>query len=64
MTLKNSSLLDMIGTILMTGLLLWTFVRSYFTLFNVLRGSVPPLTLFSSFIYAFGCLSGAVVSAA
>jgi hypothetical protein len=32
----------------------WNFV---FTLLNVLRGLVPAVTLFSSFIYAFGCFS-------
>jgi hypothetical protein len=47
-------LLALIGTILMTALLVWNFV---FTVLNVLRGVVPAVTLFSSFIYAFGCLS-------
>jgi hypothetical protein len=41
----------------MTALLLWTFA---FTFFNVLRGLVPAATLFSSFIYAFGCFSVAL----
>jgi hypothetical protein len=54
MTLKNAALLALIGTILMTALLLWTFVL---TLFNVLRDLVPAVTLFQSFIYAFGCFS-------
>jgi hypothetical protein len=57
MTLKNASLLALIGTILMTALLLWTFV---FAFLNVLRGLVPAVTLFSSLIYAFGCLTVAV----
>jgi len=57
MTLKNAALLALIGTILMTALLVWTFV---FTLLNTLRGLVPAVTLFSSFIYASGCLSVAV----
>jgi hypothetical protein len=57
MTLKNAALLALIGTILMTALLLWTFA---FTFFNVLRGLVPAATLFSSFIYAFGCFSVAL----
>ena len=35
MTLKNAALLALIGTILMTVLLVWTFV---FTFLNVLRG--------------------------
>jgi hypothetical protein len=54
MTLKNAALLALIGTILMTALLVWTFVL---TLFNVLRDLVPAVTLFQSFIYAFGCFS-------
>jgi hypothetical protein len=54
MILKNAALLALIGTILMTVLLVWNFV---FTLLNVLRGLVPALSLFSSLIYAFGCLT-------
>ena len=57
MTLKNAALLALIGTILITVLLVWTFV---FTFLNILRGLVPAVTLFSSFIYAFGCFSVAV----
>jgi hypothetical protein len=57
MTLKNAALLALIGTILMTALLVWSFVS---TLLNVLRDLVPAVTLFSSFIYAFGCFSVAV----
>jgi hypothetical protein len=54
MTLKNAALLALIGTTLMTALLLWTFV---FTFLNVLQGLVSAATLFQSFIYAFGCFS-------
>jgi hypothetical protein len=54
MTLKNAALLALIGTVMMTALLVWTFV---FNLLNLLRGLVPAVTLFSSFIYAFGCFS-------
>jgi hypothetical protein len=57
MTLKNAALLALIGTILMAALLLWTFVLTFL---NVLRGLVPAVTLFSSFIYAFGSFSVAV----
>ena len=57
MTLKNAALLALIGTILGTALLVWTFV---FDVVNVLRGLVPALTLFSSFIYAFACFTVAV----
>jgi hypothetical protein len=54
MSLKNASLLALMGTILMTAVLVWTFV---FDVLNALRGVVPVLTIFSSFIYAFGCFS-------
>jgi hypothetical protein len=54
MTLKNAALLALVGTILMTALLVWNFV---FTFLNVLRGVVPAVMLFPSFIYAFGCFS-------
>jgi hypothetical protein len=57
MTLKSAALLALIGAILMTALLVWTFVLTFL---NVLRGVVPVVTLFSSFIYAFGCFSVAV----
>jgi hypothetical protein len=54
MTLKNAALLALIGTILVTALLVWTFV---FNLLNVLRDLVPAVMLFSSLIYAFGGVS-------
>jgi hypothetical protein len=57
MTLKTAALLALFGTILMAVLLVWNFV---FTFLNVLRGLVPAVTLFSSFIYAFGCFTVAV----
>ena len=57
MTLKNASLLALVGTILVTALLVWTFV---FNILNAVRGLVPAVTLFSSLIYAFGCFSVAV----
>ena len=57
MTLKNAALLALIGTILITALLVWTVV---FNVLNVLRGLVPAAILLSSFIYAFACFSVAV----
>jgi hypothetical protein len=54
MTLKNAALLALIGTVLMTALLLWNFAL---TLLNVLRDLVPAVTLFSSLLYAFGCFT-------
>ena len=38
----------------MTALLVWTFVLTFL---NVLRDLVPAMTLFPSFIYAFGAFS-------
>ncbi len=54
MTLKNAALLALIGTIMMTALLVWKFV---FTFLNVLRGVEAPVLLFSLLIYAFGSLT-------
>ena len=54
MTLKNAARLALIGAILMTALLLWTFVSN---MVNVLRGVDAPVVLVSSFIYAFGCFT-------
>jgi hypothetical protein len=53
MTLKNAAL-ALIGTVLMTALLVWTFV---FNFLNLLRGLVPAVTLFQSLIFAFGSFS-------
>jgi hypothetical protein len=50
MTLKNAALLALIGTILATVLLVWTFVN---TVLNVLRGLAPPVMLFPLFFYVF-----------
>jgi hypothetical protein len=57
MTLKNAALLALVGTVLITALLIWTFV---FNFLNALRDLVPAVTLLSSFIYAFGCFTLAV----
>jgi hypothetical protein len=57
MTLKSAALLALIGTILVTALLVWDLV---FDVLNVLRGLVPAVKLFSSLIYAFGAFSVAV----
>ncbi|MGD1092323.1 MAG: hypothetical protein ABSB35_10060 [Bryobacteraceae bacterium] len=57
MTLKNAALLALIGTVLVTVLLVWDLI---FNLLNVMRGLVPAVTLFSSLIYAFGALTVAV----
>jgi hypothetical protein len=57
MTLKNAALLALIGTILLTALLLWDFI---FNLLSLLRGLIPATLVFSSFVYAFASLSVAV----
>jgi hypothetical protein len=57
MTLKNAALLALIGTILLTALLVWDFV---FNLLNLLRGLIPATLVFSSFVYAFASVSVAV----
>jgi len=57
MTLKSAALLALVGRVLMTALLVWTFVLTFP---NVRRDLVPAVTLLQSFIYAFGCFSVAV----
>ena len=54
MTLKGAALLAFIGTILMMAFLTWTFA---FHVLDVLRGAEPPVVLFASFVYAFGCFT-------
>jgi hypothetical protein len=54
MTIKSAALLALVGTMLMTVLLVWNFVSTFL---NVLRGVEAPVVLFSSFIYAFGAFS-------
>jgi hypothetical protein len=48
MTLKSAALLALIGTILMSVLLVWNFVSN---VLNVLRGAEAPVVLFASFVY-------------
>jgi len=50
MTIKNAAFLALVGTILVTALLVWDLL---FNIMNVVRGLVPAVVLFSSFIYAF-----------
>lgn len=57
MTLKSAALLALIGTILVTALLVWDLL---FNILNVVRGLVPAVVLFRSLIYAFGAFSMAV----
>ncbi len=54
MSLKSASLLALIGTLLVTILLVWNLINSFL---NVTRGLVPAAILFSSLLYAFGAFS-------
>ena len=57
MNLKNAALLAMIGTVLLTILLVLNFVNNFLAF---MRGLIPAMVLLSSFIYAFAALSVAV----
>ena len=57
MNLKNAAFLALVGSVMLTVLLIASFV---FDLLNVLRGLVPPMRLAVSFIYAFAGLSAAL----
>ncbi len=50
MTLKSASLWALVGTVMITALLVWRLV---FDVLNVLRDLLPAVRLFSSFIEAF-----------
>jgi hypothetical protein len=57
MTLKTAALLALIGTVLVTALLVWNLI---FSVVNVLRGLLPAVVLFPALIYAFAALSVAL----
>jgi hypothetical protein len=57
MTLKTAALLALIGTVLVTALLVWNLI---FSVVNVVRGLLPAVVLFPALIYAFAALSVAV----
>lgn len=57
MRLKNAAFLALIGSILLTALLLWNLL---FATLSVVRGLAPPVTLFSDLIYAFAAFTVAV----
>jgi hypothetical protein len=57
MTLKTAALLALIGTVLVTALLVWNLI---FSVVNVLRGLLPAVVLFPALIYAFAALTVAV----
>jgi UPF0716 family protein affecting phage T7 exclusion len=57
MKLKSATFLALIGSVLLTALLLWTLLS---TTLNVARGLVPAINLVSSLLYAFAALCVAV----
>jgi uncharacterized membrane protein YuzA (DUF378 family) len=57
MNLKNAALLALVGTVMLTVLLIAGFI---FDVLNVLRGLIPAARLLTSFIYAFAGLSAVV----
>jgi len=57
MTLKTAALLALIGTVLVTALLVWNLI---FSVVNVVRGLLPAVVLFPALIYAFAALSVAL----
>jgi uncharacterized protein YybS (DUF2232 family) len=54
MTLKSAAFLALIGTLLATILLVYSFV---FAVLNVMRGLIPLDTLLTSLIYAFASVT-------
>ena len=57
MTLKNASLLALVGSIVVTVLLVWDLIMD---IVKVGEGLVPAVILFPALIYAFGAVSIAV----
>jgi uncharacterized membrane protein YuzA (DUF378 family) len=54
MSLKKSAFLALVGTVMLTVLLIAGFI---FDVLNLLRGLIPAARLLTSFIYAFAGLS-------
>jgi hypothetical protein len=50
MSLKNAALLALIGTILLTVLIVVSFIS---TLLGVMRGVIPAMTLLTSLVHVF-----------
>ena len=57
MNLKNAAVLALVGTGMLTGLLIVGFIVD---VLNVLRGLIPAARLLTSFVYAFAGLSAVV----
>jgi len=57
MTLKNAALLALIAMILLTALRVGKLISD---ILNAAQGLVPAVTLLSSLIYAFACITVAI----
>jgi hypothetical protein len=57
MTVKSAALIAFVGTILVAVLLVWNLIVD---VLGVLRGLIPPVGLFSAFVYAFGAVTVAL----
>jgi hypothetical protein len=57
MSLKNAALLAMIGTVVLTILLILNLVNDFLAF---MHGLIPAMVLLSSLLYAFAALSVAV----
>lgn len=57
MNLKNAAFLALVGTVMLTVVLIAGFI---FDALNVLRGLIPATRVLISFIYAFAGLSASV----
>jgi hypothetical protein len=57
MNLKNAAVLALVGTGMLTGLLIVGFIVD---VLNVPRGLIPAARLLTSFVYAFAGLSAVV----
>ena len=57
MNLKNAAFLALVGTVMLTVLLIAGFI---YDVLNVLRGLIPAGRVLTSFIYAFAGVSAAV----
>lgn len=57
MSLKAASFLALIGTAILTALLLYDFV---FDVLNVMQGLIPAVKIFSALVYTFASLTVAI----
>jgi hypothetical protein len=57
MTLKSAALIAFVGSLLVAAILVWDLI---FDVLGVLRGLIPAVRLFASFVYAFGAVTVAL----